>query len=190
MSLLYVYTGICVYINYTPYNIHRMYNIRRSYIYIYCIFRYIYTECTGVYAYYVYIYTVYIPVYTVYMSSLVRGGTVPISRGLCSDWAEWQRRTEKYSENLAESNQNQVLFTILWFIFNIINNVMFQINRCMVDTIWFGLYLIRFVKVSVQFGSGVFRYGILRIFCCGLLLSFVNDGNILKLGFSLWIFQN
>ena len=52
--------------------------------------------------------------------------------------------TEESFRNLIKSNKNQIVFTI------------FQINREVVNTIWFQFYLIRFRKdfsVSVQFWS-------------------------------------
>jgi len=57
--------------------------------------------------------------------------------------------TEKFFRNLIKSNQNQIVFTIIFLlIWNTNRHVrlLFQINQCMVRTIWFRFDIIRFRK--------------------------------------------
>ena len=54
--------------------------------------------------------------------------------------------TEKSFRNLVKSNWNQIVFTISRMIWNQRTSVWFQVNRCMVNTIWFQFDLTRFRK--------------------------------------------
>ena len=56
--------------------------------------------------------------------------------------------TEKSFRNLIKSNRNKIVYTIFRLIWNQTDTVrlLFQINRCMVNTIWFQVDLIRFRK--------------------------------------------
>ena len=55
--------------------------------------------------------------------------------------------TEKSFRNIIKSNRNQIVFTIFWLIWNQTEvRLLFQINRKMVNTIWFRVDLIRFRK--------------------------------------------
>jgi len=59
---------------------------------------------------------------------------------LCTDW--------KY--HLIKSNRNQIVFTMHRLIWNnkrTLYSLLFQINRCMVNTIWFRFDLLRFLCV-------------------------------------------
>ena len=58
--------------------------------------------------------------------------------------------TEKYFRNLLKSNRNRIVFTFFQLIWNSkwTVSVWFQINRKIVNTIWFRFDLIRFRKIS------------------------------------------
>ena len=59
--------------------------------------------------------------------------------------------TDKSFRNLIESNRNQILFTMHRLIWNQTDvRLLFQINRCMVNKIWFRFDLIRFRNISNQ----------------------------------------
>ena len=63
-------------------------------------------------------------------------------RGLLAVYAP----TEKYFRNIIKSNLNHIVFTIFPLIWSSSVRFLFQINRCMVNTIWFWFDLITFRK--------------------------------------------
>ena len=90
-------------------------------------------------------------------------------------WNVLQSRSECTQRNLIKLNRNKIIFTIYLLIWNQTDTVrlLFQINRKMVNTIWFPFDLIRFRKdFSVceikVWGNGKILYLPLRgeINCC------------------------
>ena len=67
---------------------------------------------------------------------------ITVRINICKSWIH----TEKYFQNFIKLNRNQIVFTISDHFKTKRTSVWFQINRIMVNTIWFRLDFIRFLK--------------------------------------------
>ena len=86
--------------------------------------------------------------------------------------------TEKSFQNLIKSNRNQIVFTLFRLIWNQTDVHLISINRKMVNTIWFRVDLIRFLKnfsVCIFVSAKIWRVSNMKSIHC---TSKLNSKNI------------